>query len=153
MIEDPAVQPDAPPAGAATSSAGGRPEVGATTVALGQACLSKLVSWLGRLVGLLVGVVWFAWLVRCCQVVVRVYVCWLGAGCCLGASMNNYLVGWLVGVLHVRACVWFGFTMWQATELMVDTMAVMRGFLDDLRGHRCMGKDAPSSSNSSWLRS
>ena len=70
---------------------------------------------------------------------------------CLVASMNNYLVGWLVGVLHVRACVWFGFTMWQATELMVETMAVMQGFLDDLRGHRGMGKDAPSSSNSSWL--
>ena len=72
MVEDPAVQADAPPAGAATSSAGGwppdarrveravRPEVEAATVALGQACLSKLVSWLGRLVGLLVGVVWFA---------------------------------------------------------------------------------------------
>ena len=42
--------------------------------------------------------------------------------------MNNYLVGWFVGVLHVRACVWFGFTMWQATELMVETMAVMQGF-------------------------
>ena len=60
MIEDPAVQPDAPAAGAATSSDGGRPEVEAATVALGQACLSKLVSWLGRLVGLLVDVVWFA---------------------------------------------------------------------------------------------
>ena len=60
--------------------------------------------------------------------VVRVYVCWLGDGCCLVASMNHYLVGWLVGVLHVRACVWFGFTMWQATELMVETMAVMQGF-------------------------
>ena len=55
---DPAAQGQ--PAGAATSSAGGRPEVEATTVALGQACLSKLVSWLGRLVRVLVGVVWFA---------------------------------------------------------------------------------------------
>jgi len=60
--------------------------------------------------------------------------------------MNNYLVGWLVGVLHVRACVWFGFTMRQATELMVQTMAVMQTFLDDLRGK---GKDATISSSSS----
>ena len=45
--------------------------------------------------------------------------------------MNNYLVGWFVGVLHVRACVWFGFTMWQATLMLVETMAVMRGYLDD----------------------
>ena len=50
---------------------------------------------------------------------------------CLVASMNNYLVGWCVGVLRVRACVWFGFTMWQATEMLVQTMAVMRGFLND----------------------
>ena len=70
---------------------------------------------------------------------------------CLVVSMNNYLVGWFVGVLHVRACGWFGFTMWQATDLMVETMAVMQCFLDDLRGHRGMGKDAPSSSNSIWL--
>ena len=80
--------------------------------------------------------------------VVRVYVCWLGAGCCLVASMNNYLVGWLVGVLHVRACVWFGFTMWQATELMVETMAVMQGLLDDVRDLG-KGKDATISSSSS----
>ena len=58
MIEDPAVQPDAPPAGAATSSAGGRPEVEAATAAIGQACLCELVYWLGVVVGLLVGVVW-----------------------------------------------------------------------------------------------
>ena len=50
---------------------------------------------------------------------------------CLVVSMNNYLVGWFVGVLHVRACVWFGFTMWQATEMLVETMAVMRGFLNE----------------------
>ena len=50
---------------------------------------------------------------------------------CLVVSMNNYLVGWFVGVLHVRACVRFGFTMWQATEMLVETMAVMQGFLND----------------------
>ena len=50
---------------------------------------------------------------------------------CLVVSMNNYLVGWFVGVLHVRACVRFGFTMWQATHLLVETMAVMQGFLND----------------------
>ena len=67
---------------------------------------------------------------------------------CLVASMNNYLVGWLVGVLHVRACVWFGFTMWQATLMLVETMAVMRGYLDDAQaaGHDIResgkGKDA-----------
>ena len=47
--------------------------------------------------------------------------------------MNDCLVGWLVGVLHVRACVWFGFTMWQATLMMVETMAVMQSFLHDAR--------------------
>ena len=50
---------------------------------------------------------------------------------CLVVSMNNYLVGWFVGVLHVRACVRFGFTMWQATHLLVETMSVMRGYLND----------------------
>ena len=50
---------------------------------------------------------------------------------CLVASMNNYLLGWFVGVLHVRACVWFGFTMWQATVMLVETMAVMQGHLND----------------------
>ena len=93
--------------------------------------------------------------------VVRVYVCWFRgwwvrwlvgrflAGLlsgCLVASMNNYLVGWLVGVLHVRACVWFGFTMRQATELMVETMRVMQTFGDDLKGK---GKGATISSSSS----
>ena len=47
--------------------------------------------------------------------------------------MNNYLVGWFVGVLHVRACGWFGFTMWQATEMLVEAMGVMRVFMDDIR--------------------
>ena len=72
MIEDTAAQADAPPAGAATSSTGGGapdarrvahapppspPEVEAAKAAMGQACLCELASWLGRLVGLLVGVV------------------------------------------------------------------------------------------------
>ena len=67
---------------------------------------------------------------------------------CLVASMNNDLVGWFVGVLHVRACVWFGFTMWQATGLMVETMAVIQGLLDDVRDLG-KGKDATISSSSS----
>ena len=55
--------------------------------------------------------------------------------------MNNYLVGWFVGVLHVRACGWFGFTMWQAAEMLVEAMGVMRGFMDDIR-ESGKGKDA-----------
>ena len=50
---------------------------------------------------------------------------------CLVASMNNYLVSWFVGVIRVRACVWFGFTMWQATAMLVETMRVMHNFLND----------------------
>ena len=60
---------------------------------------------------------------------------------CLVASMNNYLVGWFVEVLHVRACVWFGFTMWQATEMLVEAMGVMRDFMNDIR-ESGKGKDA-----------
>ena len=45
--------------------------------------------------------------------------------------MNNYVVSLCVGVLRVRACVWFGFTMWQATAMLVETMRVMQGFLND----------------------
>ena len=60
---------------------------------------------------------------------------------CLVVSMNNYLVGWFVGVLHVRACGWFGFTMWQATEMLVEAMGVMRVFMDDIR-ESGKGKDA-----------
>ena len=62
--------------------------------------------------------------------------------------MNNYLVGWFVGVLHVRACGWFGFTMWQATLMLVQTMRVMQAYLDDAQaaGHDVResgkGKDA-----------
>ena len=87
--------------------------------------------------------------------VVRVYVCWFRgwwvrwlvgrflAGLlsgCLVVSMNDYLVGWFVGVLHVRACVRFGFTMWQATHLLVETMSVMRGFLTDAYAAQDAGK-------------
>ena len=50
--------------------------------------------------------------------------------------MNNYLVGWFVGVLHVRACVLFGFTMWQAAEMLVEAMGVMRVFLNDAQAAR-----------------
>ena len=55
---------------------------------------------------------------------------------CLVVSMNNYLVGWFVGVLHVRACGWFGFTMWQAAEMLVEAMGVMRVFLNDAQAAR-----------------
>ena len=54
--------------------------------------------------------------------------------------MNDYLVGWFVGVLHVRACVRFGFAMWQATHLLLETMTVMRGFLDDAYAAQDAGK-------------
>ena len=49
--------------------------------------------------------------------------------------MNNYLVGWLACSMcgHVFGLV---LTMWQATLMMVETMAVMRGFLDDVQGAR-----------------
>ena len=60
---------------------------------------------------------------------------------CLVASMNNYLVGWFVGVLHVRACVWFGVAMWQATAMLVETMRVMQGFLNDAHDAQAAGHD------------
>ena len=54
---------------------------------------------------------------------------------CLVDSMTDDLVGWLACSMcgHVFGLV---LTMWQATLMMAETMAVMRGFLDDVQGAR-----------------